>query len=314
MSYAPKQKLLRAIPLIFYSVLIVFLYLYLSRIDFSQFGQAEFVWGYILLASLLGLSTRLWQSLVWLVILNSLGANGLYAERRQLIYIYAKSWLGRYIPGTAPWLIGKIYFASRHGISKSKLAISSLLEGGLQIAVVMAMSLIMLFSDRRLDVVNIRFKILILALLICCLIAIIPSVFNRIASLVYRIIKKHTLPSEHLASSQTVIRGSVLYAIGAIFSGLSLFFIAKAIYPELSYTNMLFVMGAGNLAGAVSMLAVFAPSGIGVREGIQLTLLSVIMPTELALLVTITTRLWGVVMDLIFFSLSKIIANSAPER
>ncbi|MDQ3065383.1 MAG: hypothetical protein M3Q36_03890, partial [bacterium] len=73
--------------------------------------------------------------------------------------------------------------------------------------------------------------------------------------------------------------------------------------------DALFIMGVGNIAGAISMLAIFAPSGLGVREGVQLTLLSLIMPTELALLVTITTRLWGVAMDVIFFGIAKLTSS-----
>lgn len=65
------------------------------------------------------------------------------------------------------------------------------------------------------------------------------------------------------------------------------------------------------------MLAIFAPSGIGVREGIQLVLFSLIMPKELALAVTIITRLWSVGMDFVFFGLSRLIAGkvvaSTPE-
>ena len=68
-------------------------------------------------------------------------------------------------------------------------------------------------------------------------------------------------------------------------------------------------MGASSLAGAVSMLAIFAPSGIGVREGIQLALLSIIMPTEYALVITVFTRLWGVAMDFIFLGTSYLLTQ-----
>jgi uncharacterized membrane protein YbhN (UPF0104 family) len=69
---------------------------------------------------------------------------------------------------------------------------------------------------------------------------------------------------------------------------------------------MLFVMGADTLAGAIGMIVIFAPSGIGVREGIQLTLLSLIMPKELALIITVVTRLWNVLVDLLFFALGAL--------
>lgn len=303
------KKSSRFIPAIFYLLLAVFLGLYLKSIDYSQFKEAEFAWSFILIASLLGLATRFLQIFIWFVLLKGLGAKDLNSNIPSLIYVYAKSWMGRYIPGTAPWILGKIYFASKHGISKNKLAVSSLLEGGLQIAVVMAVSFLMLFSDSRLNVIDFKLKILMAIVLAGCVVAILPPIFNRIVAKAYKIIKRKSLGREHYASSKTVMRGVALYAVGALLNGLSLFFIAKAIYPDLSATNALFVMGVGNLAGAVSMLAVFAPSGIGVREGIQLALLSLIMPTELALLVTVTTRLWGVLMDFVFFGLAKAIVS-----
>jgi uncharacterized membrane protein YbhN (UPF0104 family) len=57
------------------------------------------------------------------------------------------------------------------------------------------------------------------------------------------------------------------------------------------------------------MLAFFAPSGIGVREGIQLALLNIIMPAEYALVITIFTRLWGVVTDFLFFGIAYTISK-----
>lgn len=309
MSHPIIRVLGKSFPFLFYGLLTVFLVQYLRSIDFAQFKNAHFVWQYLLISSILSLATRFWQTYIWLALLKGLGATGLKGSWRQFLYVYAKSWLGRYIPGTAPWILGKIYFASKHGVSKNKLAVSSLLEGGLQIAVVMALSFLMLFSDSRLDVIDARLKILMVIILIICLVAIIPPVFNRIIALLYRIVRRKKFNPEHNANGKTILRGAVFYAIGGIVSGIALFFVAKAIYPELGYNNALFVMGVGNLAGAVGMLAIFAPSGIGVREGIQLTLLSLIMPTELALLVTIATRLWGVVMDFTFFIMAKMLSH-----
>jgi uncharacterized membrane protein YbhN (UPF0104 family) len=175
----------------------------------------------------------------------------------------------------------------------------------------MAVAFSMLIFDSRLNVINLTMKLLMGAVLSICLISITPPVFNRLISFAYKVIRKKNLEREHLASGKTIGKGASLYVVGALCNGLSLFFIAKAVDPSLSYHNLAFVMGAGNLAAAASMLAVFAPSGIGVREGIQLVLLSVIMPKELALLVVIMTRLWSVSMDFIFFALSKGISTIA---
>jgi uncharacterized membrane protein YbhN (UPF0104 family) len=291
-------------------LLILFLFLYLQSIDFDKFKHAQFVWGYIGIATALGLTARYWQVLIWFVLLTGLGATNLTKHSTQLIYVYAKSWLGRYIPGTAPWILGKIYFASKHGIPKQKLAVSSLLEGGLQITVTMAVAAVMLLLDSRLDVISGQNKLLIGLILLGCIITMLPPVFNKLISWAYRLLRRQNLPREHLATNQTVGNGVLLYTIGALINGLSLFFIAKAVDPSLSYHNVWFVMAAGNLSAAASMLAIFAPSGLGVREGIQLVLLSVIMPTELALLVTVVTRLWSVLLDFIFFGLSRLLMQT----
>jgi len=307
-SKSLKRIAVRTVPPLFYSLLILFLALYLRSVDFSKLVHLHFSWWYLALASLLGLIKNYVGTYTWFAILKSLGAQELHLQKL-LIYVYAKAWMGRYIPGTAPWILGKIYFASKHGISKQKLAVSSLLEGGLQIVTMLVFSLVLLLFDKRLDVLGGGFKALMASVGLVGIITLSPAVFNRLVSFAYRVLKHKQLETEHLVSSRTVMRGTLLYLADAVINGLSLFFIAKAVDPGLAYHNMVFAMGAGSLAGAASMLAVFAPSGLGVREGIQLVLFSLIMPKELALAVTIITRLWSVGIDVIFFGLSRLIAG-----
>src|SRR5690606_3920237 len=130
----------KLLPSLFYISIVVFLFLYLRSIDFSKLKGIEVAWQYLLLSGVFMLIARYIGVFVWMNILKNLGAKNLKESTPQLTYVYAKSWLGRYIPGTAPWILGKIYFASKLGVSKNKLAVSSLLEGALQIVVVIALS------------------------------------------------------------------------------------------------------------------------------------------------------------------------------
>ena len=227
------RKLNKFIPYAFYSLLVLFLFVYLKNIDFNEFSSAQFNWYYLLISGLFALATRFWQVAIWFSLLKGLGAKNIKDSRSELTFVYAKSWLGRYIPGTAPWILGKIYFASKHGISKNKLAVSSMLEGVLQITVVMAMAFMMLLFDSRLNVIDIKFKLIMITALIVCVIAILPPIFNRIISAASRIVKRGRLSDDHKADSKTILTGSVMYAVGALLSGISLFFIAKAVYPGL---------------------------------------------------------------------------------
>ena len=304
-----KQKLLstinKLIAPLFYGLLVLFLVVYVQKLDWSQLNNIHISWIYVVIASILAIIFRYWGSVIWLVILRSLGAKRLRHNLAQLFYVYGKSWLGRYIPGTAPWILGKIYFASKLGVSKNKLAVSSLLEGALQIIVTLVIAIAILLFEPRVDsVISGEMKLLMVLALVGGVIAVIPPVYNKFISVVYKIIKKKTFPAEHKASNETLLQGSFLYAVASVGIGLAFFFIAKAVYEPLSYSDLLFVIGASNLASAVSMLAVFAPSGLGVREGIQVVLLSLIMPVEFSLLIAVITRLWSVVIDLIFFGLT----------
>ncbi|WP_447924836.1 lysylphosphatidylglycerol synthase domain-containing protein [Georgenia muralis] len=296
----------------FYALLLVFLGLYLANIDYSRLGEARFSWTMFLVATTLALSFRYWGAFIWTQILRSLGARDV-RYTADLVHVYAKSWLGRYIPGTAPWILGKIFFAAQHGISKNKLAVSSLLEAALQIIVQFLFALVLLVFDPRLDIIPPTLKALIVVALVGCLAALAPPVFNRFIGLSYRIVRKKEFPREHQVQLPTLARGFGLYVLGALLSSLSLFFAAKTVFPGLAYSDIFFVMGVSTLAGAVSMLAVFAPGGIGVREGIQIALLSVIMPTEYAFIIAVFTRVHGVFIDLLFFGLSVIGARS-PRR
>lgn len=298
---AHKSLFRRFLTPLLYVIIGLFLIFYLQGIDYEKLRDTQLQPWLIILALLFAILTRYWGAFVWFMMLHGLGANDLSKYKLQLISVYAKSWLGRYIPGTAPWILGKIYFASKLGISKNKLAVSSMLEAGLQIVVILALSLIFLLLDSRFDVISEAMRALMTIMLVVCVVIMLPPVFNKFISLAYKVIRKKTLPVEDMVTLSTTMKGIVLFTVSALINGLSLFFIAKGVYPELPYSSLLFVASVGNLAGVLGMMAVFVPSGLGVREGVQLILLSTIMPVEMALVVTVVTRLLGVVADLLFF-------------
>lgn len=291
-------------PIVFYVFLIVFIIVYVKNIDFSKLASAHVIIQLILAAGVIDLLNRYWTVHIWVSILKGLGATRL-SDKVGLTYVYAKSWLGRYIPGTAPWILGKIYFASRHGISKHKLAVSSVLEAALQIIVMVAVSLFSLVIDPRMNAVPASTKSALALLFLVCIIFLVPSFFNRFISWAYRIIKHDKLASEHFATRTVIFRGVALYFVSSVLNGLVFFLVARAVYPPLEWVDLLYVMAIGNLSGALGMLAIFVPSGIGVREGVQLLLLGLIMPTEFAAIIAVLARLQSVVVDLAFFAIAR---------
>ncbi|MEO0024986.1 MAG: hypothetical protein RL196_1427 [Actinomycetota bacterium] len=290
----------KLIPAVFYALVIIFAAVYLSRIDWQGLSQVTINPWWLAVATAVSLLTRYWFAEIWLLLLTRLGAR-LEGFRAQLFVVYSKAWLGRYIPGGAAWIFGKIYFASQVGVSKTKLAISSFLEGALQIIVVLVSAAALLAVDPRVSQFGPLWVWGLVAVCVVGLLAVYPPIFNRVVKFGYAKTRKKTLDDADLPNNRTIGLGIAAFAGSALISGLSYFFIAKTLVPTLSFNDVFYVVGTANLASALSMLAFFAPAGLGVRETIQLTTLLVIMNPAQALAVTVFMRLWSIVLDVVFW-------------
>lgn len=287
-----------------FGLVIVFLVVYLRSIDIDRLRAIDIDWSWLFVASLFGITFRYLGAYIWRVILMSLGSDHLprYAVTND---VYARAWMGRYIPGTVTWIAGKVYLASNWGISKSRLAVASLLEGGVQVVAITFVSFLLLGFDPRLDTLSTAAKLLLIGLGFAVLLILTPGVFNRLISLVYRTVKRRPVPKELGINNQAVSRSFALYTLGALLSGVASFYVVKAVVPTLGSEDLLFVIGASGLAAVAGMAAPFAPSGLGVRDGLQLLLLTAIMPKELALASTVVLRLWSVALDILFLGLTR---------
>jgi uncharacterized membrane protein YbhN (UPF0104 family) len=313
-----KRKWLRPVlTTAFYVILVAGLAYYVTTIKWSDLAALTINVGhlvlYLAIALVLALGFRYWQTFIWITVLRNLGAKDVRMSP-ELIDVYSKSWLGRYIPGTAPWILGKIYFASQHGLTKSKLAVGSLLEAAIQIVVLFVTSGVFLLLDPRLDVLTLQIKLLIALAIVLGIIVLLPPIFNRIINLALRILRRAPLLEEDRANSKTILVAGSQYLLGAIVSGASLYFVTAGIDASVGFDDFLYVLAASNLAGAVSMVAVFAPGGIGVRDTIQIALFNVIMPKAISFGVSVFTRIWSFAVDLLFFALGRLILVLAVRR
>jgi glycosyltransferase 2 family protein len=303
----------KIINLTFILLIIAFFFLFLRDIEYSKIRSISLSWTPLLIATFFSLAFRYWGVFIWRTILKDLGSESL-PKFHLLSSVYAKAWMGRYIPGTVTWIAGKIYLASSIGISKSRLAIASLLEAGMQIVAVTSVSLLLIGFDTRADTIPFSLKFLILVIAGLMLLALNPAIFNRIIRQAFKLIKKTEPGPELKANNKTVLRSFTLYAVGSIISGISYFFLTKSVDPSVSWNLFFYLVGAYNLAGAIGMATPFVPSGLGVRDGIQLVLLSAVFPIEIALVLTIISRLWSAIVDVIFYFSAQIYNKLAMSR
>ena len=208
------------------------------------------------MATLLSLVYRYLGVFIWLRLLRRLGGTGLHGHYAELTYIYAKSWLGRYIPGAATWILGKIYFAGRHGVPRSKLAVSGMLEGALQIVATLIVGTTLVLLDSRADAIAPWLRLTMILALVVSVVLLIPPVFHRLLALGFRVLRRRAPDPSLFPDWSTVLEATGLYILGALIAGASYYLVAVSVYPDLPLTDALYVIGAVSVSAAISLLAV----------------------------------------------------------
>jgi uncharacterized membrane protein YbhN (UPF0104 family) len=79
--------------------------------------------------------------------------------------------------------------------------------------------------------------------------------------------------------------------------GIGFYLFVGSVYP-VSSKYILFLTGALAISSTLGLIAIFAPSGLGVREGALVYLLSFMMATPVAVIVSILTRIWMTLIEI----------------
>lgn len=286
----------------------VFFFMFLRNIDYSIISSLRLATVPLILSGLFSLAFRFLSVWIWKNILRDLGTQ-YPIDFRILSLIYAKAWMARYIPGTIAWLSGKVILAQGLGISKSRLTAATLAELGTQVAAVSAISIALMSFDPRLDdVIAGPLKLIPILVVALLLLSLIPRNFNRLIAFAYRLVFRKP-PSEELSiNAKAAGRAFLLYNIGAFLSGAVYYYLAVSISVDVTPQDFFYIVGASNLAGVIGMLTPLVPSGLGTRDASMLLLLSAILPKEIALAITIASRLWTAIIDIVFLILTQLMA------
>lgn len=89
------------------------------------------------------------------------------------------------------------------------------------------------------------------------------------------------------------------YVLSWLLNGVVLLVVLEALSVDLTATEFSLVLGAYILAVVAGFLALFAPGGIGVREGVWVLLVGALLPAGLAIQLALVVRLWNTMFDLV---------------
>jgi uncharacterized membrane protein YbhN (UPF0104 family) len=241
-----------------------------------------------------------------LAILRRVGYRlGFRAGLRPFFY----SLLGRYIPGRVAVAVGKIYLYERRGVPRLAAALAVAYEnvfaavGGVALALALAAFLTDAFSWAALALA--AAGALTLAVLVQ------PALLRRLLAWPLKKMRLGKLAPKMLISRRGSFAFALAYATYCVGLGVFFAFFAAAFVPlgaaEAAQAGAAFVAAA-----VLGYVAVFAPSGLGVREGLLVLLLQRHMSAGEAAFLAVASRLVAVAAELALAGLAAAIGTKKP--
>ncbi len=214
-----------------------------------------------------------------------LAAYGIRIPYRVALQAEMLSMLAKYVPGGVWTPTARVVALRRFGVKETPVVLASiLLEAGLSALAGVGVFLVGLVIIGGADVPLLplgAFTVLVAFLLY-------PPVFANVAGRLLRPFGAHEVTP---LPSRTAFELLGFYALTWPLGGAALFFMLRSVGGDPSATSIPFLGGVSAVGAIVAVLAIFAPSGIGVREASMYGLLLAVVGEGVALGATVLNRL-----------------------
>ncbi|GAA4629002.1 lysylphosphatidylglycerol synthase domain-containing protein [Cellulomonas oligotrophica] len=260
------------------------------ELDISVDGWA--VASVLIFAAAVPLSGLLWGSM-----LTHLGAGPV--PRLEAIRVQCLSWLLKYIPGQVGSVANKVLWGGQRGISRALVVITFVYENvflllGSIVPTVVVLFLADAFADASHDLVSTLLPVAVA--LVPLALVMDRRVFRWGVNLVSRRALKKDVPPEYFLAPRPALGYQLAFLLPRVLNGVGFVLIAVSVLDVPSSTWVP-LAATYVLAGAVGIMAVLVPSGLGVREGVIVLLASRYVPVEQAIVLSLLARLYSTIGD-----------------
>jgi glycosyltransferase 2 family protein len=230
--------------------------------------------------------------------------------------IYFMSQLGRYIPGKIWMVVGKFEALRRKGFDLYWVTAASFIEMllmSLGAGIVLASCLVITPVDQFEIISAAAPVLLIIGLFILLFVKPLIALFFRIFQPILKNIEGQVTNHIKNLNNGPLIIISYGYCLSWLIQGIAFYFLIISLKPEIQFSSIfIFTYVAAWLTG---FIAIFSPSGIGVRESIMILLLSLNMSTTEATVVSVLARVWSTSVEILITLISVFInrVSSTPE-
>jgi uncharacterized membrane protein YbhN (UPF0104 family) len=246
------------------------------------------------------------RGLIWhLVVRRMIGRFPVHAD----LLSWMSSLLGKYLPGKVFLLFGRVYFYRGSGATTGQVSLCFLIE-----ACCSGLATLLVFGSavtwQRTAALGVL-KPVMAAVAAVLLIATHPAVLRAGINAVLRLAKRPEL--EIRLRWRDVLGWTLLLSVNWLILGAGFYLLLRAII-DVPPTLYLFVTGAFAVAGIVGVLVLFAPSGIGVREGVMTFVLSAVLPAGVAAVAAILARVWMTLAEALCSGVALFVARGRSFR
>ncbi len=262
-------------------------WLQVKSFDFS------FAWSSLVLSFLILLAYLFFRVYIWKVMLHKMKVS---LGFRTCLKISFLSTMGKYLPGKVWLVLGKVYLAGKEGISKPIALASAVLEVVLELTASIAFFLVFMATRPGMKSLSGNLISIMGFAVAAGLVMLHPKVFYAIINMALKWMKKETIQAAIGYSG--MIQLFSYYLLLVLVQGIAFYFFINAIcFLPL---NTLFGLSASlAAAGALGTLSVFAPSGLGVREGVLALLLANYVVSPIAVLISLLARIWVILGEIV---------------
>ncbi|WP_302627043.1 lysylphosphatidylglycerol synthase domain-containing protein [uncultured Eubacterium sp.] len=295
-----KQSAMKICKAIFLILVAIFLAKYfIDNIDDIRSLDFKMDWKIFVLSMLFYFIYKITLASLWHYITYK---NNASIKFKDAIICYLYSILGKYIPGKVFMLAARIPAYEKQGVKMRKVTVCFLLENVCTLLGAAFLFLLSLFFFPN-DLLN-KYQFMTIILIIVFFICINPKIINWGLRIVGKVMKKDDMeiPMNYL----DMIKIVVMFIGNWLIVGIGFYMLVASIYP-VPISQALYCGGIYGLAAIIGILAIFTPSGLGVREGIIAVGLALIMPNEYVVIVSIISRLWATIAELILIFFAFII-------
>ena len=217
--------------------------------------------------------------------LRILAAYGIRIPYRVALQAEMLSMLAKYVPGGVWTPTARVVALRRFGVRETPIVLASiLLEAGLSAVAGVGVFLVGLVIIGGADVPLIplgAFGVLVVFLLY-------PPVFAAVAG---RLLRPFGASEVTPLPARTAFELLGFYALTWPLGGAALFFMLRSVGGDPSLSSIPFLGGVSAVGAIVAVLAIFAPSGLGVREASMYGLLLAVVGEAVALGAIVINRL-----------------------